>query len=237
MVSILTYYYLRIEKTSDLHKSRQMSVGISKMRGAPGATGDTMGDYEVAAGSAMTMLVDPPRENAPRRLQLELSQDDRASKYDEDGHCRARRAAGWEDERSCGSATQAADQARAGGAARRTSSGECNSSATSPPGILARTLTLTIDGCQREPQCRSFSITLRSSCNKEREFRNLNHSMIYSMDSSHRLPLALDSRAGVGAPQSSEDGKQQTTIGGPGYGTSTCSPTYDSVGIDTATSS
>ena len=54
--------------------------------------------------------------------------------------------------------------------------------------------------------------------------------MIYSMDSSHRRPRALDSDAGAGTPQSLEDGHEEATTGGPGYVTSTCS--IDSSGLD-----
>ena len=44
-------------------------------------------------------------------------------------------------------------------------------------------------------------------------------------------PRVLDSGAGVGAPQSFEDGHEEATTGGPGYVTSTCS--IDSYGLDT----
>ena len=55
--------------------------------------------------------------------------------------------------------------------------------------------------------------------------------MIYSTDSSHRRPRALDSDAGVGTPQSFEDGHEEATTGGPGCVTSTRS--VDSAGFDT----
>ena len=56
--------------------------------------------------------------------------------------------------------------------------------------------------------------------------------MIYSMDSSHRRPRALDSDAGAGMPQSFEDGHEAATTGEPGYVTSTGS--IDSAGLDSA---
>ena len=100
-----------------------MSVGISEMRGVPGATEASMYDYEGTEGPAVAMLIHPQREKNPRRLHLELLQNDRAHNYDKDGRYQERRAAGCEDKHACGSATRVADRERGVGAAGRTSSG------------------------------------------------------------------------------------------------------------------